>query len=279
MIRVDGMAPERFIDHCRRCGIPLWFVKRVSRVSISACLPFSALAKAEQAAKAARCNLVVEQPSRSVRFRQSLFKRKALLLSLTAAVLLMGAASRFVWGVNVTGAITPQMKENVFQTLEELSIMRGTRWAMIDSAAIENRLRLNTQGVQMAIVHRNGLFLELEIIPAVEPPEWETDQTACDIVSMRSAVIESVIALEGTPMVKPGDRVLPGDMLIRGTYRRGEEEGKQRFVRAKGSVMGRVSYAGQAGAALQYQSFITSGRTAVVRTLVLGSLRIPLSPR
>ena len=119
--------------------------------------------------------------------------------------------------------------------------------------------------------------LELEVVPFTQAPELFQKGQPCDVVADCDAIIDSIVALEGTPMVQVGDAVHPGDVLIRGTFERNYEEGAQRFVQARGVIVGRVSVTGTAEVPYVTEDPVETGNQQQVRTLQIGSFCAPLS--
>lgn len=85
--------------------------------------------------------------------------------------------------------------------------------------------------VQMQIV---------KIVEAEEKPSLIDDKDYCNIVSDKEAEIVKISAQNGIPVVKPGDIVTKGDMLIAG-WLEGKYTGT-RYVHATGEIQAKVWY-------------------------------------
>ncbi|MGQ9512130.1 sporulation protein YqfD, partial [Thermodesulfitimonas sp.] len=95
------------------------------------------------------------------------------------------------------------------------------------------------------------------------------------IVARKAGLIKELLVLEGQPLVKEGDTVLPGQVLISGEVVPGDGEsgivpGRPRYTRAKGIVRARVWYEG-CGEALLVERGERVGRSVTVRMVRVAS--------
>ncbi|MBE5781399.1 MAG: hypothetical protein E7328_06235 [Clostridiales bacterium] len=202
-----------------------------------------------------------------LRFRMGLIAGTALVLLLAAGL------SPFVWFIRIAGPSDLSMR--VTKDLQTMGITPGTPWSKVDMNAINNRLMLSYDDVSYLILSRKGVTLLGEVYPTKEPEPFIDASRTCDIVAERSGVIQTITAYEGTPMVKAGDVVKTGDVLIEGSFFRNEGE-EERFVAARGSITARVWYSASASAPITGAVLTPTGNSCMARTLFLGGWQIPL---
>ena len=85
-----------------------------------------------------------------------------------------------------------------------------------------------------------GTNLIVKVVEADEKPEIINEDEYCNIVAKKDGIIAKVNAQNGTPIVKEGDTVKKGDVLVQGWL-----EGKytdNRYVHAEGEVIAKVWY-------------------------------------
>jgi sporulation protein YqfD len=250
---------------------------RLSRLRVEARVSPHRIKKLLRLGEQCRINVAVgsSHGAQAIVSRQA--KRPVLIGGFVLALLLLVSATQFVLDVRVSG-ISGDRAVKVLQKAYDSGARRGALWGSLSQHELQLRLERELGFVQKALAHKRGSLLEIEIIPYIDPPQPFVKGEPCDIVASRGAVVENVIAIEGTPVVKPGDVVRRGDVLIRGTYIRKPGEGKQRFVQARGMVMGRVSAMGTASVGLSCIAYEPTGRTQTVRTLELFNNSLPLGP-
>ena len=83
-----------------------------------------------------------------------------------------------------------------------------------------------------------GGVLSVEVVQALPPIEFTAVDNRAHVVALYDGVIESIVALQGVAMVKPGDTVQKGDILIRGYFE--HASAAPRYVHANGIVQARV---------------------------------------
>jgi len=95
------------------------------------------------------------------------------------------------------------------------------------------------------------------------------------VVARKAGLIRELLVLEGQPLVREGDTVLPGQVLISGEVVPGDEgesgiaRGRPRYTRAKGIVRARVWYESY-GEAFLVERGARSGRSATARIIRIG---------
>ena len=276
LVQLEGMGLERLLNALQQQGLPLFAVERQSRLRLRARVRLYQLRALKHIAQELHVSVEVAQ-CRGLAYQwHRLWKRRALFIALCACTLLAVLSTQFVWHVRVTG-LPGEQAAQVLETARQLGYARGVLWGRLDAGEVERQMLLYTQDAARVLAHRRGVVLELEVVPFTQAPELFQKGQPCDIVADCDAVIDSIVALEGTPMVQAGDAVQAGDVLIRGTFERNYEEGAQRFVQARGVIVGRVSVYGEAKAPYETQDPVQTGNQQEVRTLELGSLCAPLS--
>ena len=88
----------------------------------------------------------------------------------------------------------------------------------------------------------SGTKATIKIVKAEEKPDIINEEDYCNIVATKDGIIQKVNAVNGTPLVKEGDVVTKGSILIAGWL-----EGKYtgvRYVHSNGEVQAKVWYSG-----------------------------------
>ncbi len=276
LIQLEGMGLERLLNALERAHIPLYAIDRQTRLRLRARVRLYQLGALERIAQDLHVHVHVVQRRGLAYQCQKLLGRRALFIALCACTLLAVASTQFVWHVRVTG-LPQEQAARVLQAAQSLGYWRGALWGRLDAGEIERQMLLYTEDAARVLAHKRGVVLELEVVPFTQAPELFQKGQPCDVVADCDAIIDSIVALEGTPMVQVGDAVHPGDVLIRGTFERNYEEGAQRFVQARGVIVGRVSVTGTAEVPYVTEEPVETGNQQQVRTLQIGSFCAPLS--
>ncbi len=275
-IQADGLMLERFLNACESAKIPLTALKRVARLRLTAHVCVHHNRRLFRIAEQTRCEITVLSAHGLYAMLLRLFKRPVILVCLVLALIAGMLSSRFVLDIRVSG-VKGERAARVLQAADQCGVRRWALWSALEQGVLQRELEKSIPFAQKVLVHKRGVMMDIEVIPYVEGPPLFKNADVCDIIAFDNAVVESVIALDGTPVVSRGDVVRQGDVLIRGTFMRNVDEGKQRFVQARGVVIGRVSYKGFASVSLTAQSYQLTGREQQVRTISIALWKIPLS--
>jgi sporulation protein YqfD len=251
-------------------------MKRTSRLVLTARVRPFHYKRLLRVAEQVRCRVAVQSKHGAYALFLRLLNRPVLIVCLVLALLAGVMSTQFVLDVRVIG-VTGNKASKVLSAAYDLGAKRWALWAKLDQGSLQRTLEQHVPFAQKVLVHKNGVTMDIEIVPYTDGPVLFKSGDVCDLVSDQYAVIESVIALDGTPTVGKGDVVRPGDVLIRGTFIRNIDEGKQRFVQARGIVIGRVGFMGEAKVSLDVKTYEKTGREQNVRSLCIAGWKIPLT--
>lgn len=123
---------------------------------------------------------------------------------------------------------------SILRELESVGLFGGARWKDIDLSAVESRMLESSQTVGWLSINRRALVAYVTVKEREHIPPQENTSTAQNLVSRADAVVEEVLLERGTALVRVGDSVAKGALLISGIT----EDGT--LVHAKGEVLGRV---------------------------------------
>lgn len=243
-LTVCGPFPERFINLCAQRKVTFWGVEWLDEQSLKLTLLRRDMKAAEDLARRAGCDVVVEQraglPAFLLRFR----KRYAFLLGLSLSVLSICFLSNFVLTIEVTGneRVPDAM---ILSQVRRLGLRTGVYGPKLDTKQIGLDTQLALEDLSWVSVNLYGTRAQVVVRERVEPPELLEKDGVSDLVAGAGGLILQVEAVEGQAKVTAGDMVAPGDLLISGTV---TMEGPQYsdvppqylYVRAAGAVWART---------------------------------------
>ncbi|MDD4570735.1 MAG: sporulation protein YqfD, partial [Tepidanaerobacteraceae bacterium] len=140
------------------------------------------------------------------------------------------------------------LKTSVMNDLREWGLKEGLFKYNIDKEYYLDRILTKYKNVAWAEMEIKGARLLVELIEKQLPPELEQN-TPCDIIASKDGIIEEIIPLRGEAVVKSGQTVSEGDVLITGKIfsnsdqsEKMESEENLFLVHAQGIVKARVWY-------------------------------------
>lgn len=178
-------------------------------------------------------------PARIARLKH----RIPTLISTVLSILLVVFLSSLVWDVRIDGAEDIPYGD-ISDRLADVGLSVGTPWRDVDPEKIEVALLDAMEGVSWVQINRRGVVAYVTVQVRREENIPKKSPYACsNIVADFDGVIEEISVERGRAVVKPGDVVRRGDILISGVV---ETEGGAYLAAARGSV--RAEVAGSADA-------------------------------
>ena len=190
-------------------------------------------------AKTTKCHIQIEKKSGIPFLLYKYKKRKIFFFFLLFMITCIMITSHFIWNVEITGE-NHLNKEEILQDLKENGLMVGKWKNSIDTQKIINDMRLKRNDIAWIGISLKGTNAIVEIVEADKKPEIVDELDYCNIVSDKTGVITKINSQNGTNLVKEGDVVQKGTVLI-GGWLEGKYTGT-RYVHAKGEIEAKVWY-------------------------------------
>ena len=164
-------------------------------------------------------------------------QRFGFFAAIVISVVLLFLSSDIVWDVRIEGAEGFDA-EAIICELKEAGFSVGKRWSRIDTGAVEINMLKSSERVGWLNINRRGCVAYVKVSNKPLPPDNQVPTGYASIVASRDCVIEEIIVECGYPLVKKGESVRAGQVLISGAI---PSEIGGGFCYARGEVKGRFS--------------------------------------
>ncbi len=144
-----------------------------------------------------------------------MMRHPGMIAGVIMALMLYLWLNGMVWEVRIVSR-TDIDEDRVLQLLEECGLHEGSRISKLNEDEIVTDYLLRDEGIAFAAVHIRGVVVEVEIIPYEVKEEPENNQKPCNIVATEDALITDMTVYAGRAMVKVGETVRKGDVLVSG---------------------------------------------------------------
>ena len=214
-IKQSEGASERFINLCRHKNIVIWNLIR-KRDCYEFCILLKDFYKLRAIRKKTNVKIKIIEKCGFPFLRKEFGNRKTFLTGAIGFIILIYISSQFIWNVEFDGnyKITDDLLSTYFKT-QGISI--GTRKNVIDGPMIVKSLRQTFDEIAWASAYVDGTELRVSIKESINVSKIEEMETyGTDIVAKNDGTITSIVTRSGTPMVKAGDVVKKGDILVSG---------------------------------------------------------------
>ncbi len=163
--------------------------------------------------------------------------RFGLLAGLAAAICLTVASGLFLWQVRVVGCETVE-EEEVLVTLAKEGVEVGAYIPPIDAIAAAQRVLLSDGRLAFVAINIIGNRCEVQVTESAFPDAPPKEDRPGSLVAAYGGLIDRIELYDGQVTVKPGEAVLPGQVLISGLCQM--EEDRWRLTTAAGKIYAKV---------------------------------------
>ena len=161
------------------------------------------------------------------------------MISLFIIIITIYVSTGYIWNIEIQ--IEDNLKlENLKEDIISAGLKTGMKKEEIHTEEIINQIRLKRNDISWIGIELKGTNAIVRAVKAKEAPEIIDENDYCNIVATKSGTITKIIAQNGTALVKPGDEVEKGQVLIQGAMK-GKYTGI-RYVHSLGEVKAIVKY-------------------------------------
>ena len=256
-IEVEGYFIERFINICNSKKIFLWNMKRKHSTIIRVNIGIRDFKKIKEIAKKTKCRVKI-QKKRGIPFILHKYKkRKIFAIFFILLIIAVITLSNFVWNIEVIGN-NKISAEEIIKDLADDNFKVGTSKTNLNTKNIIDKIRLKRSDLAWIGIEIKGTNAIVKIVEADLKPDIIKEEEYCNIVATKDAMIVKINAQNGTAVVKEGDIVTKGTVLIQG-WLEGQFTGI-RYVHANGEVQAKVWYSQKASVPLKQTKKIKTGK-------------------
>ncbi|MBR5615441.1 MAG: sporulation protein YqfD [Clostridia bacterium] len=191
-------------------------------------------------------------------------RRAGLAVGGALAVLLLWLSCNVVWDVRVQaeGEIgLPYLREQ----LAACGLSVGEWIPRLETDEVESRLLTTSQGIAWVSVNMRGTVAYVQVRPLLTPDTVDSQGDTVNLVAGGDGIVESVRLMAGDVVVKAGDLVRKGQLLISGV----RDVGQDGFAlsEARGEVMARTTHTITVEIPLSFEQKVYTGEKKAEKTL------------
>ena len=276
VIRLDGYAPERFLNLCSHHHIILWGMISVG-TGYEMCISVGGFRRLRPLVRKTRTKVVILErhglPFMLYRYRN----RKLFAVGAAAGIILLYLMSLFIWNIHVEGnySLSDQV---VLDYLESVGVVHGMKKRDVHGERIEELLREYFPEITWTSVEVKGTRLIVHV-QENEDAAYDTvpEDEPADLAAADSGTIVSMIVRSGTPLVSEGMEVQEGDLLVSGRIEVLDDAGevaRTQFVHADADILIRKTEYYEESFSMNYEKKVYTGKERTSFYLILGSKRI-----
>lgn len=267
-----GADTESCLNRLSREGIPLGNVLRQDEFSLTFTAPLNREGEILSIGERAYCQCSCRERRGLREDGKRLLRRPLLVLSLLTALCLTFLMDSLIWKMEVDAG-DPEVGERILHVLSDLGVDIWARSGAVDPQ--ELRYALLNEIPELSWVAVNPKGGRLTVLALLKPREEKKEGAApANLIALRDGVITESVVLEGMALVKPGDSVKQGQILVSGV----EDYGLYlKAVEAEGEIFGQTWHKGTLITPSQKGEKHYTGRTFQEVNIIFGRKSINLS--
>lgn len=240
IINIEGLNLEKFINNCIEKNIYLWNIRRLSYTKIEAHVGIKGFKPLRRLSRKSGCRVSIATKSGYPFWAHRLKKRKMLIAGAFFSLIMIIVASSFIYSIDIIGS--ERVDEDAIKTaLVELGLRPGANKYTLNLRELENQILIEFNELAWVGIHLKGIYAKVEVVEKFIAEGKIDKDVPCNVVASKNGVIDQVIAKNGKAVVKDGDIVSAGDLLISGIVSRENTE-ETTFLHAYGEVFARTYY-------------------------------------
>ncbi|KAB3533255.1 sporulation protein YqfD [Alkaliphilus serpentinus] len=271
IIDIEGLNLERFINSCIENNIYLWNIKRLSYTKIEAHVGIRGFKALRRLSRKTGCRVSIATKFGYPFWAHRLKKRKMLIAGAFFSLIVVIVASSFIYSVDVVGNEKVD-EESLRSALVRMGLKPGSNRYAVDLREIENQILIEFNELAWVGIELKGIYAKVEVVEKYIQERVIDKNNPCNVVAKKNGVIDQVIAKNGDSVVKEGDIVVAGDLLISGVVSR--ENMDPTFLHAYGEVLARTYYEKVITRELTIIKKEKTGEKSTVTRIGIGKLKL-----
>lgn len=238
-IEVEGYYVERFLNICNQQKILVWNLKRKNRIKIYLNIGIKDFKRIIKISRKVNCKIKIINKKGIPFILNRYKKRKLFVILLILIISIICISTRYIWNIEIEVENDSDVP-NIMNDIEEAGLTKGILKSKIKTEDIINKLKIKRNDIAWIGIDLEGTNAIVSIVKAELSPEIIDNSKYCNIIATKPGTITKIIAQNGTALVKAGDYVQKGDILIAG-YMQGKYT-DIRYLHSLGEVEAIVSY-------------------------------------
>jgi similar to stage IV sporulation protein len=217
-IEIKGLAVERFLNLAVQNSIDLQNIRFVAKDKVICLMALKDVHFLRPLARKSRCRIHIRKRLGLPFFWRRLQKRKMLVIGCIVFCLLFYIAGHIALEVQITGPepINAIQAQQIKELAQDKGIDKGKLIWHMDFDAAKKYIMLKDPTLAFVNISSQGNKIIIKAVKRTEVAADEKSLPPGNIVAKEDGVIQDILVTKGEAMVKAGDTVSAGQMLILG---------------------------------------------------------------
>lgn len=272
-VRISGGNAERFINLMTSEKTEFWNIKKSER-GVEFSIGIKDFKKLKRLHRRSDVHIKILKKQGLPFFVKRYKKRIGFAAGVLSFAAIMVFLSSMIWTVRVSGCDS-ELEEKVRAALYGQGVKPFSFKSELDVAQIQRNVMLEVDELSWIGINMKGSVADVGVRRREAPPQIDDVTTPRNIVAAEDGVIEEIWVKAGEAVVKKGDSVKKGQLLVSGVVE-GAKSGTVYYVAASADI--RASAAARVETVQMYTETVKAptGRSCARRVLYVGDMAINL---
>lgn len=163
--------------------------------------------------------------------------RLGIIFAVIISMALVFISGNLVWDIRIEGSLLGN-EELIIEELESVGFKIGNSWLSVDKSCVEADMLAKSEYVSWVNINRRGTVAYVSVVDKLVHEDEEKKHGYANVIASRDCIVEEISVKSGVAMVKAGETVKKGQILISGVM---PIEAGGGLCYAEGVVIGRYS--------------------------------------
>ena len=270
-VLIEGLNLNRLLKQLKNAGVILKHIKKVDYNKLT----FFILNKQNKILKNIvaenNCKLEIKKYYGLAYFLYYFKNRLGIYIGAIIFLIILLFLNTFIWNIEVYGLENLQ-KQEVLNILKEQGIVVGKQYKNNDLEEVERYLESKLNEISMISLMKKGSTILVNLKEVRIPSVMLNDSETGNLVASEAGLVTGLNLVQGTAMVKIGDTIKEGDILIAGYYY--NLAGEKINCMAMGEVYAKVWYSATVLFETLKTEYVETGNFSESVTFSLGKTNV-----
>lgn len=269
-VRATAQNPEKLLNLCAAKGIPLWRVS-VKGEKLYFKIGISSFKRLRIFKRNIPCKIHITKKAGLPFFIHKNKKRYGFLAGIILFFVILNLMSGYGWNICISGNKDVKSAD-IKASLKQIGIYEGVKISNIDPEVARNELLLKRSDLSWAAINIEGSKITVDVVETKKPDA--TDTAPSNLISTDDGIIKKIEVKHGVSMVKVGDTVESGQLLVSGVKE--YDDLSVEFEKSMGNIYAEVNYEFTVSQPFKVTEYVKTGEKQTKRLLNVFGLNIPL---
>ncbi|MDD3367806.1 MAG: sporulation protein YqfD [Lachnospiraceae bacterium] len=213
-IEVYGFALERFLNLCSVRNLFIWNIK-IQENSGTLCISLQGFFQLKDIVRKSRTRVVIRGRYGLPFLIQKYKKRIIFILGIPLCLIFCFYMNLFIWLFDFSG--NSRLSDEALESfLQDQNITIGMKKTDLDLEELEQLIRKSYHYITWTSAKLNGTRLIIQVKENAVTEKVKTNEAGSNLIAEKKGKIISIVTRKGVPLVKSGDQVEPGQILVSG---------------------------------------------------------------